>query len=56
MRHYRVTLISAASRIERSVIAASTIAAIRIGISMMGELQGPVGITCKLSDNSPCAA
>lgn len=47
MKHYHITLISAKARIERSVIAHSTVQAIRIGIAMMPALQGPCGITCK---------
>lgn len=48
MKHYHITLISATERIERHVIAHNTVAALRIGIRMMPELQGPVGITCKI--------
>ncbi|MDO8293033.1 MAG: hypothetical protein Q7T29_09260 [Gallionella sp.] len=40
MRHYRITLISLDMRIERRVIAHSTVQAIRIGISMMPECGG----------------
>lgn len=55
MKHYLITLISATARIERSVIAHNTVSAIRIGIAMMPELQGPVGITCKPKEVA-CAA
>lgn len=49
MKHYHITLISATERIVRNVIAHSTVEALRIGIRMMPELQGPVGITCKVA-------
>ena len=47
MRHYLITLISLDRRIERSVIAHSTAAALCIGIRMMPELGAPCAITCK---------
>lgn len=47
MRHYLITLISLDMRIERSVIAHSTVQAIRIGIGMMPECGSPCAITCK---------
>lgn len=60
-RAYRITLISLRQRIERSVIAHSTVEALRTGILMMEELDSPCGIICKpvanLSEESfPCAA
>lgn len=50
MKHYLITLISATDRIERNVIAANSIAAVRIGLAMMPDQQGPVGITCKIAE------
>lgn len=47
MNHYTIILSGRHERIERSVIANSTVQAIRIGIATMPDLQGPVGITCK---------
>lgn len=48
MKHFLITLISSTERIERNVIAHSTVAALRVGIRMMPDLDGPCGITCKL--------
>lgn len=47
MKHYLITLISPDRRIERSVIAHSSVQAIRIGIAMMPECGSPCAITCK---------
>lgn len=59
-RAYQITLISLQQRIERSVIAHSTVAALCIGIRMMAELDAPCAITCKplcsLVEEEPCAA
>lgn len=59
-RAYQITLISLRQRIERSVIAHSTVAAICIGIRMMAELDAPCAITCKplcsLVEEETCAA
>lgn len=52
MRHYIVTLIALDTRIERSVIAPSTVAAIRIGIAMMPDCGSPCAITCKPAEAS----
>lgn len=52
MNRYLVTVFNADLRIERSVIAPSTTAAIRIGIRMMPELQGPFRITGKVAASS----
>lgn len=46
-RAFQITLRCRATRIVRSIIAHSTVEALRIGIRMMPELDGPVGITCK---------
>lgn len=48
-RAYQITLTSRTARAVRHVIAHSTVQAIRIGIRMMPELHGPVGITCKVA-------
>lgn len=59
-RTYQITIISLRQRIERSVIAHSTVAAICIGIRMMSELDAPCAITCKplcsLVEEETCAA
>ena len=47
MKHYIIILTSLHERIERSVIANSTVQAIRIGITMMPECNSPCSITCK---------
>lgn len=59
-RAYRITLINLRQRIERSVIAHSTVEAIRIGVRMMAELDAPCAITCAplkaLCEETSCAA
>lgn len=59
-RAYRITLISLRQRIERSVIAHSTVAALCIGIRMMAELDAPCAITCApleaIREEALCAA
>ncbi len=60
-RAYQITLISLRQRIERSVIAHNTVAAICIGIRMMSELDAPCAITCKplcnlTDEEETCAA
>ena len=49
MKHFLIILTSRSECIQRSVIARNSVAAIRIGIRMMPELTGPVGITCKVA-------
>jgi hypothetical protein len=47
MHHYTIILRNTRKRAEHSVIAASTVNALRIGIPMMQAFGLPCAITCK---------
>lgn len=52
-RAFEITLISLSGRIVRSIIAPSTIDALRIGIRMMPQTDEPCAITCKPAKETP---
>lgn len=52
-RIFQITLIHGGMRHTRSIIAPSTIDALRIGIRMMPELDEPCAITCKPAQEAP---
>jgi hypothetical protein len=47
MKHYLITLIHGDVRTIRNVIAASSMAATRIGLAMLPETSAPLAIICK---------
>jgi hypothetical protein len=51
MKHYLITLIHGDVRTIRNVIAASSLAATRIGISMMPHTSAPLAIICKPAES-----
>lgn len=47
MNHYRITLIHGSTRIERHIIAHSSMQATQIGLRMLPDVTAPLAILCK---------